>query len=201
MKRSYIPCTGAALLMCALSSCNLVRKNVDAVSDRMSPAMADNVMVESGGVLPEIAPFEATAAAPATPQAPQPNVAAQPPVKLAGRIVTVAPGDTLSGIARKNDSSVAAICSANGITPATPIRPGQKLKIPRGAAQSVAAAPRAAARPAAASAKTYKVRRGETLSGIAARHHVSVSALMRANNLTPHQADRIREGQTLRIPR
>lgn len=45
--------------------------------------------------------------------------------------------------------------------------------------------------------RTYKVRRGDTLSGIAGRYKLSVSALKKANRLS---GTRIRIGQTLRIP-
>ena len=70
------------------------------------------------------------------------------------------------------------------------------------ASQTVAAAPSAPSAPqqAAGGGGTIIVQPGETLSGIAARNGVSSAALMKANNLTPQQADRIREGQTLRIP-
>jgi membrane-bound lytic murein transglycosylase D len=45
---------------------------------------------------------------------------------------------------------------------------------------------------------THRVRRGQTLSVIARRYGTSVSAIMRSNNL--RSANRIREGQRLRIP-
>jgi membrane-bound lytic murein transglycosylase D len=44
----------------------------------------------------------------------------------------------------------------------------------------------------------HRVRRGQTLSVIARRYGTSVSAIMRTNNL--RSANRIREGQRLRIP-
>ncbi len=44
----------------------------------------------------------------------------------------------------------------------------------------------------------HRVRRGQTLSVIAQRYGTSVSAIMRTNNL--RSANRIREGQSLRIP-
>ncbi|MDE6857753.1 MAG: LysM peptidoglycan-binding domain-containing protein [Alistipes sp.] len=49
------------------------------------------------------------------------------------------------------------------------------------------------------SATTYRVKRGDTLGAIARKHGVSVSSLMRWNKL--RSADRIREGQILRIER
>ncbi len=45
---------------------------------------------------------------------------------------------------------------------------------------------------------TYRVRRGDTLSGIASRHGTSVAAIMDLNNL--RSANRIRQGQTLMVP-
>lgn len=44
----------------------------------------------------------------------------------------------------------------------------------------------------------YRVRHGDTLSAIAARHGTSVSAVMELNDL--RSAHRIRQGQTLRVP-
>jgi LysM repeat protein len=48
--------------------------------------------------------------------------------------------------------------------------------------------------------RVYKVRRGDTPSGIAIRHRVSLSALMEANNLTESDAKKLRVGQKLVIP-
>ena len=53
------------------------------------------------------------------------------------------------------------------------------------------------ARKYASSGGKYKVRSGDTLLGIARRHHVSLSQIKRANNLT---SGNIRAGQTLKIP-
>ncbi len=49
-----------------------------------------------------------------------------------------------------------------------------------------------------AAVKSYTVRRGDTLSAIAARFGVTVSAIVRYNHLK--NPDRVAEGQTLRIP-
>ena len=48
--------------------------------------------------------------------------------------------------------------------------------------------------------RIYKVRRGDTPSGIAVRHKVSLAALMQANNLTESDAKKLRVGQQLVIP-
>ena len=46
---------------------------------------------------------------------------------------------------------------------------------------------------------TYRVKSGDTLSGIAKKHHVTVAQLMKWNNLK--SANRLRVGQTLEIYR
>jgi len=58
--------------------------------------------------------------------------------------------------------------------------------------------PTATAAPAAR--RTYVVKAGDTLRGIAEQFNVSVQALIDANNLTPQQADALRVGQELVIP-
>jgi len=83
-----------------------------------------------------------------------------------------------------------------GVTPAT----AYGLNVP------VAVAPMFATRlaelpayvPPQDSFAVHRVRRGETLSGIARRYRTSVNAIMRANNL--RSRNRIRQGQRLKIP-
>lgn len=62
-----------------------------------------------------------------------------------------------------------------------------------------AEAPRRGPRPAASPAAVHRVKAGETPRAIAARHHVTVSALVAANRLTGPDA-RLRAGQRLTIP-
>lgn len=47
----------------------------------------------------------------------------------AARYVTVKSGDTLSGIAHRNGTTVRAICNLNNITPKTTLRIGRKLRV------------------------------------------------------------------------
>jgi membrane-bound lytic murein transglycosylase D len=74
------------------------------------------------------------------------------------------------------------------------------LKVPSGAAPTLLASlERLPAWVAPASVTTsYRVRGGDTLSAIASRHGTSVAALMELNDL--RSANRIRQGQTLRVP-
>ena len=52
----------------------------------------------------------------------------------------------------------------------------------------------------AGKSRVYRVRRGDTLGGIAYRHKVSLAALMKANNLTDNDAKRLTIGRKLTIP-
>ena len=116
------------------------------------------------------------------PTASTPVAAASP----SAQTYTIKAGDTLSEIATRFGVSSAALAEANRITNAALIRHGQVLVIPT------------AGTAAPASAQTYTVKAGDTLSEIAARFGVSASALRNANNIT--NAALIRPGQVLAIP-
>lgn len=106
---------------------------------------------------------------------------------------TVQPGDTLSAIARRFNSSVAAIAQANNIVNPNLIYVGQQLIIPGGGG-----APAPAPQPVPQPAGVYVVKPGDTLSRIAVMHGVTVSALAVANGLT--NLNLIYVGQVLLIP-
>jgi LysM repeat protein len=104
--------------------------------------------------------------------------------------ITVKPGDTLSGLAARHGTSVAALARANGIFDPDAIVAGQRLRLPGAAAPAVASGP--------ATAGVVTVAPGDTLSGIAARHGTTVSALAAANGIrNPHA---IVAGQRLSLP-
>lgn len=91
---------------------------------------------------------------------------------------TVRSGDTLSGIASRYGTSVSALASLNGIRNPNWIYPGQVLKLSGGSP-----------------ARSYTVRSGDTLSGIASRLGTSWTALKAKNGLA--NANLIYPGQTL----
>jgi membrane-bound lytic murein transglycosylase D len=100
-------------------------------------------------------------------------------------------GDSLDNIARKFDTQVAALQQANGIR-GSAIQVGDTLKIPTDGsaddtpARSVNLAARAAAQGAVArNAPEYRVRKGDSLYGIANKFNVSVNDLIAWNSLTP----------------
>lgn len=170
-----------------LSSCHFLKKNVSFVSDSVRSPQEDQVEVEkSNGVTsPSTAPESATPASSVSPGS------------SSGGSIQVQSGDTLSAIARKHGVILAALCNANGLTPNAVIKPGQKLSLPAVGKHVDAAA---SARVGSAAHATYKVKPGETLGSIAARHHTTVRAILNANGMSADQANRIRAGQVLRLP-
>jgi LysM repeat protein len=138
---------------------------------------------------------------------------------------SVAPGDTLSALARRWSTSVADLAALNGIEHPDLIAVGQRLIVPgqgragrtwrparastaaissgttRAAGSALAEAPPPPAPPppsASASGGTYTVQPGDSLSGIAAKLAVSLQALIDANGIT--DPNLIYVGQVLTIP-
>lgn len=101
----------------------------------------------------------------------------------AAQTYTVKSGDTLSGIAAKYGTTWQALQQINGIADANKIYPGQVLRVTGSAA--------------APAAKTYTVRSGDTLSGIAAKYGTTWQHLQQINGIK--NANLIFAGQVLRI--
>ena len=110
---------------------------------------------------------------------------------------TVRPGDTMSAIARRNGLSLGALEAANRqVRNPNLIYVGQHLNLP-GRSSFTPAPSRPAPRPAATG--TYTVQSGDTMSGIAARHGVSLGALEGANPQV-RNPNLINIGQRLNLP-
>ncbi len=109
----------------------------------------------------------------------------------------VKPGDNLSEIARRSNTTVAAIRKASGIKGDT-IYAGSTIKVPFTPNSYKMAQASGKSKPAKASSHT--VRNGESISKIAAKNGLTTQELLKANNMTMKQASRIRPGQKLTIP-
>jgi LysM repeat protein len=107
---------------------------------------------------------------------------------------TVASGETVSAIAKRYGTTVAAIVSANGLDSRAFIRVGQTLTVP-GAGATATAAPAATT---TAGGGSHTVASGETVSAIAKRYGTTVAAIVSANGLDSRAF--IRVGQTLTVP-
>lgn len=216
----------SALSAAALTSCHVSSRGVDfsPLTDRFEPALDDEVMLEgdtSSVSTPVATPpglaFNESAAAPIPEPKPiaepAPALAAAPTPATTGGAYVVKAGDTLGAIARRHNSTVAQLCAANGLTPASTLQIGQKIAIPTAGAGAAVA--KTAGKPAAkapqpakttkgkagkASGKTHIVKAGDTLYAIARKNGVSPAALMQANKLTPQTAGKLSIGTTLTIP-
>lgn len=101
---------------------------------------------------------------------------------------TVKAGDTMYSIAKRYNTTVSKIASANNIVNVNLLRIGQVLKIPG-----------TSSTPPPATAVRYTVKAGDTLYGIAVRHKTTVAKIAAANKIT--NVNVLRIGQVLVIPR
>lgn len=119
---------------------------------------------------------------------------------------TVRTGDTVSAIALRYSTTVAAIVSANDLDGRALIRVGQVLLIPGtsggssssgSSSSSSGSASSGSSSADSASTTRYTVRSGDTLSGIAAKHGTTVATITKLNSLS---STVIHPGQVLRVP-
>lgn len=141
------------------------------------------------------APYRPVRTAAAPQPAPQamplpPRTEKAPAPKPAPRQVThtVQRGDTLSAIARKHDVSVEKIMKANKLRNSR-LSLNQKLIISGGSARATAPA---------ATASTYKVRPGDSMSIIARKYGIEYRQLAKHNGLPSNAI--LQPGQTLKVP-
>ncbi|KRE60708.1 lytic transglycosylase [Arthrobacter sp. Soil736] len=107
---------------------------------------------------------------------------------------TVVRGDTVSGIAGRYGLSTSAVLKLNNLKSNSVIYPGQRIKL---TGTATTAARKAAATPASTTSRTYTVKSGDTLGGIAARHGVKLSQVLSWNRLKLSSV--IYPGQKIRI--
>ena len=103
-------------------------------------------------------------------------------------------GDTLSGIARKHNTTVANLKSLNKLSSDT-IYVGQKLSV-NGAVKEETVKPSAPSTGSNTGTSSYVVKSGDTLSGIARKYNTTVTNLKSLNKLS---SDAIYVGQKLTI--
>jgi len=132
-----------------------------------------------------LAPVPVRASAPALAEA------ARPTPDLS-RPYLIAPGETLYALARRVGVRPAELAAWNNVSPATPLRAGQLLRL---SPPATGPAPVVAS---AASPGSYTVAAGDTFYSIARRYSCSVAELL-AHNERP--APTLHVGETLRVPR
>ena len=102
---------------------------------------------------------------------------------------TVQQGDTLWDISREHKVTVAQLAKWNGIAQRSALKPGQQLVIWQ----------QSAAKPAVGVSRTvtYKVRKGDSLARIAQRFSISVSDIVKWNNINTNNY--LQPGQQLKL--
>lgn len=95
---------------------------------------------------------------------------------------TVKGGDTLGSIAIKHDMSLSSLLSKNNISASKVIFPGDKLKVK--GSSSGSSAPKPSKKESSPSTSSYTVKSGDTLSAIAAKHDMSLSELLKINDIS-----------------
>lgn len=109
-------------------------------------------------------------------------------------VYKVRPGDNLYEIAKRSHTTIAQIRKDSGIK-GDIIHPGQTIKVrftPEGY--------KASKKKATPTSTTYTIKKGDMLSKVASRHGVSLAALLKANNMTMAQANKVRPGTRITIP-
>jgi membrane-bound lytic murein transglycosylase D len=119
---------------------------------------------------------------------------------LERRIHRVKSGESLWSISRRYGMTVPQLARMNHISAKALLKPGQRLQVAGsgGSATPAEPSPAGAQQVASAGGKVdYKVRRGDTLSGIARRFEVTVRELQAWNNMG--RSTSLRAGQSLTI--
>jgi LysM repeat protein len=154
-----------------------------------APAEADTVKKPSK---PRVGPVNA-----------KPKVAPRPAVTPTAVTRASAPqqyrvvaGDTVSSIAGRFGLSTASVLAQNGLGWKSVIFPGQILSLGPGAATPTVST--ASTTSAATGSGRHTVASGETVTSIAGKHGVSISAMLAANGLTGNSV--IYPGQSLVVP-
>ena len=124
-----------------------------------------------------------------------------PTTTASGATYTVKSGDSLGGIASRNHVTLAALLAVNNMTATSLITPGMKVALPAGAVAPTSAGSNSGSSNASGTAGaggSYTVKAGDSLGGIASRNHVTLAALLAANNMTANSL--ITPGMSLALP-
>lgn len=188
-----------ALLMqgCKPTAQEPVVSNIDTNPPPIVPTFAEptNVVVMPETNVPVVTPLPETNVAVTTPAITTPEPVVTPPSTVTEH--KIVRGDTLDKVAKHYGVTRKAIQDANPGVDSTRLKIGKTLQIPAAAPSTAVTPAPGGTKPDAAPGQTYKVKSGDNLLKIAKQHGVTTKAIRAANNM---RTDRIRVGQTLKIP-
>jgi LysM repeat protein len=186
-----------AVSVCGLTAMLIQGCKREAQNPDNNPSADTNTLaVGDTNALPTEATNNTTAIVPPVPTN---QVVVPPPApEPATSEYTVAKGDTLAKIAKKNGVTLKALEDANpGVVP-TKLKVNQKLVIPASTGgTSVTATSDTTTATSSTDDETYTVKSGDTLTKIAKANGTTVKAIESENNLT---TTKIKVGQKLKIP-
>jgi LysM repeat protein len=115
--------------------------------------------------------------------------------KTSESTVTVKAGDSLSKIAQDNDTSIAALRSANNLS-SDNLKLGQVLKLGKNAPQVSTSSNKTTTAKTPSLPASIKVQKGDNLSKIAKQYGLSIESIRKLNNL---KSDDLALGQSLKL--
>lgn len=98
-------------------------------------------------------------------------------------------GDSLYKIAQKNNTTVSKLRKANGIKQGETLKLGRMLKVPTKTTAS---------KKTSFTLARYKIKKGDSLSVIARKHHTTVEKIRQANGMK--RSETLRLGRVLKVP-
>jgi N-acetylmuramoyl-L-alanine amidase len=205
-------------LLAAMAACALVPATSTAATHTVAPGetlwgiayannLATSAVAAANGLSPEARVVAGTnLTIPAPGQAPVPPVTPAPsspgttsaPAASGGGGYRVQPGDTLSAIAARQGVGLSSLAAANGLKVDGWVISGTTLKLPAPGSAPVTQATPAAAQGAPQAMGAYKVRPGDTLSGLAAASRVPAAQMAYMNGLNP--SAQLVAGTVIKLP-
>ncbi len=109
-------------------------------------------------------------------------------------------GDSLYRIAKKNNTTVTKIRKANGMKKGQTLKMGKVIKVPKyvSSAKKKTKVVTKSSRKTTTTLAKYRIKKGDTLSSIARKHHTSVTKIRKANGMK--KGTTLRLGRTVKVP-
>ena len=103
-------------------------------------------------------------------------------------------GDSLYAIAKKNHTTVTKVRKANGMKKGETLKIGKVLKVPTN--KKIA---KKTTKKKSIKLSKYKIKKGDTLSRIARRHHTTIAKLTKTNGMK--KGDTLKLGRMIKVPK